>query len=281
MSLYHKKTEKSNAIVNIIGLATLLLLVLLLFLSKPMTFLISGQSNVTVQTNNQFKPKELWNLNGFLPPVRVSQYHFQEPIFNVDEWTPLEQAHTFSLFAGYFGIYFADLTARSAVRIIASGNGSSLISCWLKKGFCRENWLDKYSEKTIDGIVWWQGESDALSGIEPLCHRLAVSNYCSLKFRADIYQASLEELIKSFRIDFGNEKLPIVIIALQGYYETENTESEKFKEIRKRQLLVAANDLNIEIVNAKEYVEDDLHPQEYYDEIALDAAKKMKMLLNN
>ena len=184
-------------------------------------FLFSGQSNMAFLLSESNTPRELYENSDLLRYLAVSLVG--EPLC----WQKASDSDV-SLWSaiGY-------LTARAIVKeknrhvgIILAATGSSVIESWMPKGalsaiginlspeekyrdhfgvrssvwnqdgFLYENKLSRVIPFSLTGAVWYQGESDASEA------------------EGRVYLSELCELIKTWRRDFRNEKLPFVIIQI-------------------------------------------------------------------
>ena len=219
---------------------------------------IAGQSNITWQNDIWDRDCSMDNLYPKYCNVFVEQFHDINKEINIETETHLTEAKTFSLFATYFGIHLSNVRNKlSRINLTVTGDGSTAISCWIElEGKCKNNYLDRFKGYEFDGFVWWQGETDGINKTDP-----------------DTYQKNLEKLIKYIRDFFGNDEMKIIIVAIPGYWDAGDHESKEYAEIRNRQLIVGRSDPYIKIVNARDYTESELHPVNYYNEIAKEAAK--------
>lgn len=87
------------------------------------------------------------------------------------------------------------------VTLIACGRGSTDLAMWRPRwgtdtpyGAC----VARAADYEVDGILWWQGESDAQSwvGVE--------------------WAERVQPVISGLRVDLGNLKLPVVVVALKA-----------------------------------------------------------------
>ena len=219
---------------------------------------IVGQSNITWQNDTWDRDCSMNNIYPKYCNVFVEQFHYMNKEINIETETHLTEAKTFSLFATYFGIHLSNVRNKlSRINLTVTGDGSTAISCWIElEGKCKNNYLDRFKGYEFDGFVWWQGETDGINKTDP-----------------DTYQKNLEKLIKYIRDFFGNDEMKIIIVAIPGYWDAGDHESKDYTEIRNRQLIVGRSDPYIEIVNARDYTEIELHPTNHYNEIAKKAAK--------
>lgn len=151
-----------------------------------------------------------------------------------------------------------NLAGRPIAALIAT-EGSTPISCWRRGGRCWESYVKNYIGIHIDGIVYWQGESDGVA-----------EDGDSWK----TYGASFTSLIQEYREDFG--RVPVVYVTLE-YYDADKTtagfqEPETMTYVREQQgqaLLLP----DVFTVDARPYSTGELDlTAEQYDNIAVDIA---------
>ncbi len=85
---------------------------------------------------------------------------------------------------------------------------------------------------TIKGILWHQGESDA--HLNKLLH----------------YQAKVEKLVKNFRTDIGNDKLPVLLGELGDYAEPKER-NNNWKTLNNILYRITESDSNLSIISSK------------------------------
>lgn len=123
-----------------------------------------------------------------------------------------------------FGKAMAGYKKRVRIGLIPCAAGGSPISSWTKGGYHNQTKSHPYDDAVrragaamqsgvLKGIIWHQGESD------------------SKPEKIQVYQAKLEQLIASFRRDFGDEKLPFVVAKLGDFYVARNPDAESINRI--------------------------------------------------
>lgn len=132
--------------------------------------------------------------------------------------------------------------------------GSTSISCWQIDSPCFEGAKFLRGQK-ISGIIWWQGESDALD--------------CSGEF-ANAYEARFSKMIADWRAYFGSE-IPFYVVEL-GIYPTSHGDfipctQDLWEQVKSAQVEVA-NMPNVFLVNTDDITYGDIHPTLAYPEIA-------------
>jgi hypothetical protein len=127
------------------------------------------------------------------------------------------------------------------IILVPCAVGGSSINQWLGDSLHRDVKLySNFKERvtyaksigTIKGVLWHQGESDA--------HSNKLSNY----------QNQLEKLVKKFRIDIDNDKLPILVGELGDYAEPEER-NKNWKALNNILHNMAENDKRLAVISSK------------------------------
>ncbi len=168
-------------------------------------------------------------------------------------------------FAWTFGE--ASRAAGHPVALFNATRGGTMIEGWLPNG---REWNDRilpYIAQKIDGVLWWQGESDALDGTGEA---------------QKAYQGRLESFITEIRAQFG--PVPFIIIKLQRYDASLTasqigepgavfTEPDYWTAVRQAQIVVAEKLLNVLTVETEDITNGEVHPTYAYAEIGKRAAQ--------
>lgn len=161
---------------------------------------------------------------------------------------------------GRMAIKFAQymLEHKRPITILIAAQGSTRISCWRANGACFDASVTPYTDKQIEGIVYWQGESDGLGNTYPS------------------YGENLAALIVEYRAVFG--EVPFYMIEMQRYNPlTDNAakpgdvfdEPIAWSTVREGQYDVLASDLKyIYLVHTTDITYGAIHPIPVYDKIA-------------
>jgi carbohydrate esterase-like sialic acid-specific acetylesterase len=199
--------------------------------------------------------------------VEVEQFSV-EPQFAIREWTPLTTVANFSAVAGQFAASLSTLL-NAPVRIIAAAIGGTHLSCWEHGGDCYESRLAPLRDARVpvDGIIWWQGESEALS-LDPAL--------------ITEYEMRLQRFFETLRSDFRAPELPIVVVGLQRYCDSwpigelsdPCAEPSAWQAIRAAQHAVEARLSRVVVVDVSEITSGDLHPIGQYPLIGRLLAEK-------
>lgn len=103
---------------------------------------------------------------------------------------------------------------------------------------------------TVSGVLWYQGESNALEGTAPL------------------YESLMHDLIASWRVAFRNEVLPFALVQLPNYPDAsqhKNMKSDAWPMVREAQRSISQSDpavslaVTLDLTSPSE--EDQLHPR--------------------
>ncbi|MHC4873158.1 MAG: sialate O-acetylesterase, partial [Planctomycetota bacterium] len=128
------------------------------------------------------------------------------------------------------------------IALVPSAKGATTMDQWSPKlkskgGFSLYGSLfkrlKKHGQENVRGILWYQGESDATEEHAPL------------------YKAKMKKLIKAFRKDLGNPKLPFLyaqigrVLSFENDPNLDNHSIESWKQIQLSQLELESSDNSI------------------------------------
>lgn len=220
------------------------------------SWLVTGQSNMQWITQEYAGGEDIG--------VDVRQFHvYPDPLGgNVPLWTPIQAVDGFSWVGAAFGMEMAKLTGRRA-QVFAAPNGGTLLSCWEEGGNCNRDFIQPFINEPFKGVIWWQGESDALSYDPEVIGS---------------YGARLAGFFASLRAN--NPTLPIIMVGLQHYCASGSLEDGdcfeplEWAAIRTAQNEVALADPLTEIVNIDSITSGSVHPTDSYDQIGRLLAQK-------
>ena len=193
----------------------------------------------------------------------------QDPVGETDEY--FGKANTGSI-APSFAYHLHKLTGDSIVMVVAGRGGSScgvngetIYGTWALEGklsvykpcIDKATMAQKKVKRSLDGIIWMQGERDSNSINDG-------------KQTPEEYEKALKNLINRFRIDLKNANLPIYIV-LTGQYV--NFPKAGYMEVRRIQRKVAKEVPHVHLVAVdpwffpeREMMTDDIHySQEAYN----------------
>ncbi len=194
------------------------------------TWVISGQSNSVV-----WKDYFVEEISTTFPKL----YSINQPYNPVHSILETKPGGAYSELGFYFGFYYSKNV--DSLSIITNGVGTTTIACWQDGEDCFEKQFRPLIDSgiSINGLVWWQGESDA-------------------HIKNTNYEADLREFFKTIRFYFGDIK--IVLIELQQVSGFEGYEQEDFDNIRAAQHNIAESDRSIILVPTSDISDGDLHP---------------------
>lgn len=157
-------------------------------------------------------------------------------------------------------------TKERPVALLNATWGGTRIEDWLRGGKCYGNRIEPYKGLHVDGILYWQGESDAL-------------NYTGDTWRT--YGTSFKTLIHQYREMFG--AVPFVFVTLQRYDRSLSAtavarpgatldEPIEWRTCREGQL-EAVSLPNVHAVRTADITNGEVHPTYAYAEIGRRAAE--------
>lgn len=207
-------------------------------------WLAAGQSNIEIE--DSFAEVE--------GPVDVLTYSgFKGPEHMIHEWMPIYEAPGFSAVGGSFALELADILDEP-VHVLAVAESSTPISCWLVTGECFDKNVRQFVGQRFDGVIWWQGETEAMQLFDLL---------------PDGYGEQLRSLVAQWREYFGDPDLPFLIVELQHYQESpETSEPSSWEIVRAAQYRIAEKVPNVFLVGSVDLTpEGCLHPTHVYQRI--------------
>lgn len=200
-------------------------------------WLVIGQSNSYLSSN-------------FTADVTLAEgYVHGNGVFDDEAFTTI--SGDFPGVAGSFARWGAALTGKR-VQVIAAGLNGSRIDCWL--GNCFTEQALPYADAGVQGVIWWQGESNA---------NAEDGSY-------NTYYDDLSNFMMQVKDTFGD--VPVVIVQLQNYYpcvdkpEASCDEPAGWEVVREAQAQVA-EDIGAYLIKTQDITYGELHPTYAYDEI--------------
>lgn len=169
------------------------------------------------------------------------------------EWNPIASVACFSVVGGSFAIDLAKELGES-VYVVAVAEGATSISCWMESGDCFDKNVLPFTQQHIDGVLLWQGETEAL--------QIQDAGPAG-------YETKLDMLIEQWREQFQDPDLPFFIVELQHYQETpESSEPSSWEIVRAAQYRIAEKVPNVFLVGSVDLTpEGCLHPTHVYQRI--------------
>ncbi len=132
-------------------------------------------------------------------------------------------------------------------------------SKWNKPSYMHNEAFDNITPFSLDGAVWYQGESDTTVA------------------EAKIYPKELEALINCWRKDLMDDKLPFVIIQIADY---DGRRDEGWTSIQQAQIDACESIVNTYLLESRDICSSwNIHPQEK-EKLGLRIADKMYEILS-
>jgi hypothetical protein len=207
-------------------------------------WLAAGQSNMEAEST-------LGDVEGDVSVLTFSS--FKGGRYTQHEWKPISQAREFSTVAGSFALNLAAIQD-APVHIVTVAEGSTAITCWMESGNCFDRNVRQFVEQRFDGVIWWQGETEALRLFDSV---------------PNDYKDELKSLIAQWRELFHNPNLPFFIVELQHYQDApETNEPATWSVVRSAQYEVAQTVANVFLVPSTDITQGGyLHPENSYRDI--------------
>ena len=235
-------------------------------------YLFSGQSNMQFKLKDSSTPKSAYETNGKLRMYSTDRLQEGEYYTSADGWVMSDKDYVGNWSAITY-LVGNGLSKKKQVGVgaIACYQGASVIESWVSKGTLEKAninlpidqrsadhvfeefaaWngdgvlyshaLSQVIPYSINGVVWYQGESD------------------SSEEESNVYAAELVELIKLWRRDFRDDELPFVVIQLANFDQRPDI---AWSNIQKAQWEVQSMLPNVKTVICADVCEDDsIHPQ--------------------
>ena len=233
-------------------------------------YLLAGQSNLQFKLHESTTPKEMYESNNKLrlyttDRIEKNEYYTSDDgwlvadINNIDHWSAL----------GYLVGNAVSKVKDIPVGLIACYQGASIIESWVPKDTFKKIGIDiplenrgwghsceEYSEWNRDGVLydyafsqvkpfpvstvfWYQGESD------------------STVDEGKVYADELAELIRIWRRDLLNDKLPFIVIQIANFIRG----GEGWPYIQQAQIDIQSKAPFVKtIISADVCEDDDIHP---------------------
>lgn len=239
-------------------------------------YLFAGQSNMQFKVREGKDDPHLCESNEMLrlySPDRIEKGDFYTP---QDGWVKADRsmAQQWSALAHYTGLQLQK-EKNVAIGIVVCYQGASIIESWVPKGIFEQNGISVPQEEksyshhnpdysawnrdgvlyehmmkqvipfSLNGVVWYQGESD------------------STVSEANVYCKELEILVDAWRHDFGDSKLPFVIVQIANY---DDRDDDGWHLIQKAQYDVQLTVPNVKTVISSDVSESvNIHPSKKYE----------------
>lgn len=236
-------------------------------------YLFAGQSNLQFKLSASSTPQSLYESNDKLRLYSTDKIEKTDRFDSKDGWLTCKKEYVGDWSAVAF------LTGREitkvkgiAVGAVACYQGASIIESWVPKGAFKNIGIDipankktwshsckEYSEFngegrlynfaflqvvpfSFSGVIWYQGESDTTVD------------------EAKVYSDELAELIRIWRSDLNDEKLPFYVIQIADFINDNNPTA--WALIQKAQVEVQSKTKGVKtIISADVCENDDIHPK--------------------
>ncbi|MBE6650256.1 MAG: sialate O-acetylesterase [Ruminococcaceae bacterium] len=239
-------------------------------------YLCAGQSNIELKLKDTNTPKEEHKSIDLLRGFFVDKIT-ANGLFALDSgWVKAESDTVYDWTAiGYLAGKEISEKKNIAVGMISCSQGASIIESWVPEGtfesiginipidkkavghtmpeYQKWNKFGALYEKQfrqvfpyqLNGVIWYQGESDAVGP------------------ESEVYHLELEALIKKWREDFGDGDLPFYVVQLHDYFTDDwYRDNDGWRRIQAAQMKIQEMTHNVKTVISKDICEtDDIHPQ--------------------
>lgn len=232
--------------------------------------LFAGQSNMQMKVKETNAPKRYFKKDDLIRVFSTDRLEKSDFYTAKDGWVVAKRTEEFAAIP-----YFTALRLRKklkiAIGVICLYQGASVIESWVREGAFKrigitlldeEKFMDHHLEEVslwnkdgvlynfglyqvvpypISSVVWYQGESD------------------TSEEEGKVYKEELGELIRIWREDFSDEKLPFIIIQIADCRERM---SEGWRLVQKAQAEIEKEIPFVKTVISKDVCEaDDIHPK--------------------
>jgi hypothetical protein len=141
-----------------------------------------------------------------------------------------------------------------SVSVIPAAASGVPLSCWELTGDCFRG-IMRYRKLPFVGVIWWQGETDALS--------------CNTSL-SKTYAVRFSRMISDWRTFFNNPNLPFYVVQLGHSVPSLDCGGvpNKWEEVKAAQVLVATTLPNVYLITTEDITTgDSIHPSGVYSEI--------------
>ena len=241
-------------------------------------YLLAGQSNNQFKLHDSNTPTEYYNDNSDLLLYTVDRLEVPgEPFKSSDGWISAKKSDVGEWPA--LGYLFGDILTKNSNRkigLIACYQGASLIQSWLPKGILEgtdlfvptelrasgirnpaysawngdgmlyNGMLSKILPFALNGVVWYQGESNSGGGDSKI----------------EVYSGILKLLVNTWRKDFYDNNLKFIIVQIHDLVSVLNNADNGWRNVQSAQEIVCNDILNTFLVKSADISEtDDIHPK--------------------
>lgn len=227
-------------------------------------YLMSGQSNMEHRLELTKYPPENYEGNENIRFYTVDQ-PIPQKIVSADGWVRLTKENAGWFPAIGYHVATALATEQRKIGLVGCFQGASVIQAWLPKeiaakekyqipekfidhakyshnkdGYLYECMMKKILPFSLNTVLWYQGESNPSDG------------------EAKVYLSMLEDLICTWRADFCDADLPVIVVQIA---DCDSRASEAWKAIQTAQLMAQDTIPNVKTVISRDVCEsDDIHP---------------------
>ena len=227
-------------------------------------YLMSGQSNMEHRLELTKYPPENYEGNENIRFFTVDQ-PIPQKIVSADGWVRLTKENAGWFPAVGYHVATALATEQRKIGLLGCFQGASVIQAWLPKeiaakekyqiegkfidnfkyphnkdGYLYECMTKKILPFSVNTVLWYQGESNPSDG------------------EAKLYLSMLEDLIHTWREDFCDAELPVIVVQIA---DCDSRASEAWRVIQKAQLMAQDTIPNVKTVISRDVCEsDDIHP---------------------
>ncbi len=233
-------------------------------------FLVAGQSNAAFQLRSSDEPGE-----GYRDDALLRNYFAKHPWSDADPYDPgdgwvraeKEKVGVWSAIAYLAGREARGMTGK-AVGVITCAQDASVIESWLpgdgaafeneklhpdhfdpgcaawnRRGVIYEKMLSTLFPFSLNGVIWYQGESDTTVQ------------------EGEIYDAELLRFMKALRAGIEDETLPFALIQIADYDGRLRDDPEGWRAIQNAQRRAASRDARSTLIISKDVCEGGfIHP---------------------
>ncbi len=239
-------------------------------------YLLSGQSNIELKLKDTNTSKELYKSNEMLRCFFVDKITSNGLFSPDDGWVGANEDTVYDWSAiGYLAGLEICEKKNIAVGVINCNQGASIIESWVPAGMFEsiginipieekavghrmpeyqkwntfgalyEKQLRQVFPYQLSGVIWYQGESDAVGR------------------ETEVYHLELEALINKWREDFGDADLPFYVIQLHDHFTDDwYRDNDGWRRVQVAQLKIQTMTHNVKTVISRDVCEtEDIHPQ--------------------
>jgi len=200
-------------------------------------WIVSGQSNMSMKGR-------VPEYNSAFP---TNVFHLSPYSYCFTHWKELHNLSEFSAVANHFSKQLSD-NLKVPIGIILIAEGSSTIAHWhpYNNSSYYNSTIKKIHPFPFKGIIWWQGESDALGPSYSFIKKIKpqirswIRQFIGWNWEGPGnlhltkiygYDYLLKSLIKEWRKDWGQGDFPFILVQLQKYIK----EDDYWQKIRESQ----------------------------------------------